>query len=298
MALIRHLQDLLVDPAQHPRAQPHLSAASGLVQAGRHLYIVADDEHHLAELEPDTAHPARLLRVLSTDLPQDKQERKRRKPDLEALALLPPAAAWPHGALLSLGSGSQPQRCRAVLLRLAADGTVRDPSRVLDFSALYAPLRERFRDLNIEGGFAGGATFHLLQRANKGAPVNACITYPLADMLRWIAQGGPVPPASIAPYELGAADGVPYGFTDGTPRPEGGWIFSAVAEDTADSYADGRCAGSALGWVGPDGALQSVLPLPGAPKVEGIAVLGDGRLLMVTDADDPARPSALLELVG
>lgn len=296
MPRLHRLQDLLVDAAQHPRGQAHLSAASGLVQSGRYLYVVADDEHHLGELEAGSDGPVRLVRVLAGDLPAGKEERKRRKPDLEALAVLPPEGGWPHGALLAFGSGSRPQRCRAVLLPLDADGRARGAPRLLDLDALYAPLRARFGDLNIEGAFAAGARFCLLQRANKGAPGNACISYPLADMLHWLAHGGPLPEAAIAPFDLGVADGVPYGFTDGTPQPGGGWIFSAVAEDTSDSYADGRCAGSLLGWVGANGLLQSVLPLPGAPKVEGLALLADGRLLMVDDADDPSQPSALLEL--
>nr|WP_216369848.1 hypothetical protein [Ramlibacter montanisoli] len=265
------------------------------MQTGRHLYVVADDEHHLGVLQADGEQPVQLVRLLPSDLPQDKEQRKRRKPDLEALALLPPHAAWPHGALLALGSGSRPQRCRAVLLLLDAHGAIAGEPRVLDVAALYAPLRERFGDLNIEGAFASGTGLHLLQRANQGAAVNACIAYPLADIVQWIAQGGALPPATITPFELGTVQGVPYGFTDGAALPGGGWIFSAVAEDTPDSYADGRCAGSALGTVNADGTLLSLEPLPGAHKVEGIALLPDGRLLMVTDADDPGQASALLE---
>lgn len=98
----------------------------------------------------------------------------------------------------------------------------------------------------------------------------------------------------VLPFELGRVGTVPLGFTDGTAWPGGGWVFSAVAEDTADNYSDGACAGSALGWVGPDGKLLRVETLAGEPKVEGIAVDPLGRLLMVTDSDNPFVPSALL----
>lgn len=60
------------------------------------------------------------------------------------------------------------------------------------------------------------------------------------------------------------------------------------------SYRDSACGASVLGWVGSDGALQRLEAICGAPKVEGIAMEGTGRLLMVTDSDDPARPSQLL----
>src|SRR5688500_18121966 len=106
------LRELLVDPARHPRGQPHLSAASGVAQAGRWLYIVADDEHHLGRFaaESDAAGRVELHRVLAGDLPDYAGQRKKRKPDLEALTVLPASAASPHGVLLALGSGSRPNR--------------------------------------------------------------------------------------------------------------------------------------------------------------------------------------------
>lgn len=48
-----------------------------------------------------------------------------------------------------------------------------------------------------------------------------------------------------------------------------------------------------------DGGLRDLYPLHGAPKVEGIAVQAEGDTLvvtLVTDADDPAIPSQLLEV--
>jgi hypothetical protein len=292
----RLVRSLELDPASHPRGQPHLSAASGLVSAGRHLYVVADDEHHLGQLQADGGGPLRLVRMLPQDLPPLKEDRTRRQADLEVLALLPPGAAWPHGALFALGSGSRPQRCRGVLLVLDAQAERCQPARCIDLADLYAPLRERFGDLNIEGGFVSGAGFLLLQRANRASPVNACIRYPLAGLAGWIAHGGVPPAGEVTAVDLGTAQGVPYGFTDGCALSDGGWLFSAVAEDTADSYADGRCAASAIGEISPDGALRWMRPLADSPKVEGIAWLPDGRLGLVTDADDPGRPSQLWAL--
>jgi hypothetical protein len=292
-----HLRDLTVDPATHPRGQPHLSACSGLAQAGRWLYMVSDDEHHLSMLQAGSAAPVELHRVLAGDLPQDKGERKQRKPDLEALASLPATTDHPHGALLALGSGSRPNRKRGWRIGLDGDGRPAGAPRAFDLSAWYRTLDESFADLNIEGAFVGAGSFHLLQRANKGSPVNACIAYPLAELQDWLADRRSAPPQvlRIRQLDLGDAGGVPLGITDAAVLPDGGWIFSAVAEDTQDSFTDGACAGSAIGWVGGDGRLQRIEPLAGAPKVEGIAVAG-GRLLMVTDADDPGLASQLLAL--
>ncbi|UUZ63239.1 hypothetical protein LP417_26880 [Polaromonas sp. P1-6] len=73
------------------------------------------------------------------------------------------------------------------------------------------------------------------------------------------------------------------GFTDGAALPGGGWIFSAVAEDTNDSYRDGSCAGSAIGWVTMNVELQRLEPLSGGPKVKGISLVGAKRLLLLVD---------------
>lgn len=301
-----HLQDLLLDPATHPRGQAHLSAASGLVRAGAWLYMVADDEHHLGMLpataavvlQPTAQAPlVQLHRILDGDLPADARTRKKRKPDLEALALLPASPAHPNGALLALGSGSKANRQRGIAIALDPAGRPAGAAQMVDLTPLYTPLRAEFADLNIEGAFVANDELHLLQRGNKGDARSACISYPLAPLQAWLAGLRTEPPVALRTtlFDLGMVDGVPLGFTDGAALAEGagGWLFSAVAENTDDSYSDGECVASAIGWVGADGVLGRISRLDGAPKVEGIALDGE-RLLMVTDADDPACASQLL----
>ena len=118
-------------------------------------------------------------------------------------------------------------------------------------------------------------------------------------MVAWLAgrRTGAPAPLRTTDVPLGHTPvGIPYGFTDGTALPGGGWVFTAVAEDTRDSYHDGHCAGALVGWVDSDGRLLRTEPLAGAPKVEGITLDPLGRLLMVTDSDNPFAPSALLML--
>jgi hypothetical protein len=294
-----HLRHLEVDVASHPRGQAHLSSASGLVRAGRWLYVAADDEHHIGML--DAFQPelgaVQMHRILPGDLPAGKKDRKKHKPDMESLALVPPAPHWPEGALLMMGSGSRPNRERGILIALDGEGALHGRPAVIDLAALYEPLHGEFADLNIESAFIADGCFRLLQRANKGADSrNACVDYALEGMLRWLSSpDGEAPrPIGIRPMALPDAAGVPLGFTDAAALPDGGWIFSAVAEDTDDSYSDGECAASVLGWVGADGQVLRIEPIAGAPKVEGIAFDAAGRLLMVTDADDPERASSLL----
>lgn len=73
-------------------------------------------------------------------------------------------------------------------------------------------------------------------------------------------------------------------------------IFSAVAEDTDDSYGDGICVGAAVGILTMSGELQRMERLHPVAKEEGIDARVDGnraRLKLVSDADD-ADIAALL----
>jgi len=261
---------------------------------------VADDEHHLAlfdDLAPKA--PGRLIRLFEGDLPQGKKNRKSLKPDVEALAQLPPLPGCPSGALLALGSGSRPNRNTGVLMALAPDGSLEGEVRYIDLMPLYSSLRLHFTELNVEGALVVGDALLLLQRGNKGGSLNACIHFAWADVLPWLLgqSDAPLQARTLQGYDLGAVDAVPLCFTDGAALLGGAWIFSAVAESADDSYHDGACLGSSIGIVDAAGTLRSMQALGPGCKVEGIAahLAGDAlTLTMVTDADDPAIPSQLL----
>lgn len=276
-----------------PAGPGQLSAASGLVLAGERLFVVADDEYQLAEFEASGDQPGRWHRLFDGELPDAHKARKAAKPDLEALALLPPFTGHPCGALLALGSGSRPQRQRAALL---VPGEACAP-QVVDFAPLYAPLRARYPKLNIEGAFVGAGRFCLLQRGHASDRTNVLICYDWAAVQAWLGGHGPVPAVvDHMAYDLGELDGVPLGFTDAAALPDGGWVFCAAAEATDDNYLDGACRGSAVGLVAADGRLRSLQPLSLRCKAEGIAVAsqaGGLQLLLVTDPDD-RREAALL----
>ena len=293
-----------VDPAQHPQGRAHLSAASGLVRSGKSLFVVADDELHLGVFDDAVAAgmppaPGSLLRLLDGDLPREPEQRKRVKPDLETLALLPPMSGCVGGALLALGSGSKPNRETGVLVALGGPGRTNGRMARVDLKALYAPLRKRFADLNIEAAWVTGGEFLLLHRGNKSDARSACIRYDWSLVAPWLAGLQPQPPAakSVQMIALGAVDGIPYSLTDGAGLPDGEWMFSAVAEDTSDSMNDGACMGSAIGIVTADGQVRLMFCLQGAPKVEGIAVQREADnwlVTMVTDPDDATVASQWL----
>lgn len=276
----------------------YLSAASGLALMGRHLYVIADDEHSLGVFDLGDSGPGRLVRLFEGEPPVRHKARKAEKPDLEAMTALPAFDAHPFGALLAIGSGSKPNRQRAALMRLDEEGALVGSARHVDLGPLYEPLRNRFPDLNIEGLFVADGDLCLLQRGNRASRVNACVRFAWDEIERWIRDIGPAPIArSVSAFELGEIDGVPLSFTDAAGLPTGAWVFCAAAEDTSDSYADGRCAGSAIGIVSVEGELVLLERIDLPCKAEGVAVVADDEtleLLLVTDADDRRAPAQLL----
>lgn len=294
---VRELRLARAAGAGRPR---HLSAASGLVRVGNYIYVVADDEHHLGVFSDDRRRAGRLFRLRRGTLPLDKSERKRRKPDFEALVALPSFSAYEHGALLALGSGSKPNRRSAVLLALNADGSTRGPPRAIGLMNWFTRLQREFREVNLEGAFIEGEHLSLLQRGNKGNPRNARVRIALASVLDALAEKQvlPVPKlADVADFTLGGIDGALLCFTDGAALPFGGFVFTAVAEATEDSYADGECVGAAIGIIDGADRLRALWQLEPQLKVEGIEARLTGKgleLTIVTDADRASVPAQLL----
>ncbi|MDO9314456.1 MAG: hypothetical protein Q7T97_07935 [Burkholderiaceae bacterium] len=292
------VRELLVDDAAGSAGPAHLSAASGLVKLGNRLLVVADDELHLAMFELSQREPGRLVPLFDGKLPLRHKARKAAKPDCEALLVLPAFAGYPHGALMAMGSGSRPSRQRGALLALDAAAQIQGSARTVDLAPLLAPLHELIPDLNIEGAFVQGDAFSLLQRGNSGSAINARIDLSWHGLQCWLAEAGPAPqPAAITRFALGAIDGIFLSFTDGAPLPGGDWLFSAAAEDSSDTYNDGRCVGSAIGLIDAGGTIRLLERLSRPCKVEGIAASAAGEtidLLLVTDADDRRQPAQLL----
>lgn len=299
MLQLTKLRDMTLQASSSPGRPVFLSAASGLVRIGAQLYVVADDELHLAKFSLEHSVPGELLRVFAGELPSTPKQRKKHKPDLEVLTLLPPFAAYPHGALLALGSGSTQRRCRGVLLPLGAQGEVSDVPRILDATVLFAELAQHFAQLNLEGAWVWGNDLCLLQRGNKRDAINAVIRLDLQALMTSLKQGDVLPaltPLAVHVIQLGAIAGIPLSFTDASVLPDGRWLFTAVAEDTNDAYADGTCVGAAIGMVDANHELLWIERVAPACKIEGIDVQQQRdalQVLLVTDADDPHVPAGL-----
>ena len=282
-----------------PCGSPFVSAASGLAVVDGHFIVAADDAHHLGLFACGSTARGRSLRILEGDLPENPGERKRRKPDFEALTVLPPTSAFPSGALLVVGSGSTANRNVAVLIEIDPAGRLTGQTHRRCLSDLYKPLRSQIGEVNIEGAFVLDGDLMLLSRANGSTPDNHVARYSLDGLSAWLSatESTPTVPSSVTQLRVGVIDGVPLGLTDGAPHPDGGWVFSAAAEDTDHSYNDGALAGAAVGIVDRHGEVTYLARIQPNVKVEGIIATVDAAvttLTMVTDGDDPSTAASLL----
>lgn len=268
-------------------ADLEVSAASGLVVHGDALYVIADDELFLAVFD----RAGRLLERIALfdgELPEEHKARKRAKPDLEALALLP------DGRLLALGSGSTPSRMRSVCV----DAERRARVASSDWSPLYDELMRSVPELNIEGAAVHDGRLWLAQRGNGAAGVNACIELDLDAAARALDRGAPLEPGvlrAIHPVHLGMIDGAPLSLTDLCSHPELGLMFSAAAEPSSSTYDDAPVTGSAIGLVTAHGRVTRCRSTSERCKLEGLSLdaAQPERLWLVADPDDRALRAPL-----
>jgi hypothetical protein len=274
------IRDLTVD-APLPSGRAFLSAASGIVVRGSTMYVVADDAHCLAVFDLDRSAPGRLIPLIAEELPKDTAQRKREKPDFEILLTLP------DDRLLAFGSGSTPQRMRGAEIELPTNGA---PASVhlIDLRPLFAALTSLVPEVNLEGAVLQGEDLLLFNRGTMAHPASHIIAVPLAAVL----AGRPLAASLRATLTLPVRAGVPLTVTDACRLEDGRILLSAVAEATADSYADGALVGAAIVELDADFTVRAVEPLTPILKVEGLSALveADGvHVLCVTDADDPDR---------
>ena len=298
MVHLTKLRDLTVAEPSAPGRPLHLSAASGLVDLGGHVAVIADDELHIGWFPSGGGAPGRLLRLFDGVLPPEKAQRKKHKPDLEVLAHIPSAPGYPSGLLLAIGSGSTPTRCKGIALQLDARSQLKRLPQIIDFQPLFEALREVAADLNVEGATIQGDELRLFHRGNNSFPESLAIRLPLQALLDALSSGRmeAVAPLGIHRLDLGRIQGVPYSVTDASALPDGRTIVTAVAEDTGNAYADGACLGALICLVNQDMRITRTWPLDPVRKVEGVsASFQDNHvsLLLVADADDPDVAASL-----
>ncbi|WP_433794857.1 DUF6910 family protein [Actinoplanes sp. CA-252034] len=283
-------------------------AASAIAPFGDGWLVAQDDATHAAWLRPVSGvrpgpgdRPESITPVRVID-PVDGWETfssaagtKHLKPDFEA------ACPMPGGEVLLLGSGSSPARMRASLVG-AGGFTVADLRPL--YLAVAAALGLHEEQLNLEGACLAGGRLRWFQRANlKAGAATASADIEVSALLaavRGEAHPDTVTIHGVRRYDLGTVRGVALAVTDAVTLADGRVLVSAAAEDTPNAIDDGPVVASGLALLGADGEPPAFAEIPGAEKVEGLALretTADGaRLLAVIDADDHEIPSRRLAL--
>lgn len=276
-----------------------IGAASGLIKLGESLFVAPDDSKHVAVLPADGSGPGRLMRALPGRLPKDADALKNAKPDLEALAALPPSEQYPHGALLAVASGSGHLRQTSVVWALGPNGLPQGKPTSIDMEPLVKALAAHFDDLNLEGAAVVNDSLRLYQRGNQTTGKNGIVDLNLKKTAAALAAGRPLDESlieSVRPIDLGTLNGCNLTLSDASPLGDGRVVFTASAENTPNSYEDGALVGAGVGVMAADGTVEQFVRVS-KRKLEGVHAEKRGdfiHLLMVEDADDPSAVSPLL----
>jgi hypothetical protein len=272
-----------------------ISAGSGLLMDEDSFYVIADDEHELLIFSQDQEKPEQLaIRLVEGQLPDDHKERKRLKPDHEALVWLDVSQEYSGRGILILPSGSKPNR---QIGNWFLDGAVKS----VQCESLYRTLEKKIPSLNIEGAAVRGPSLFLFHRGNGADSQNAMIELRLADIQSSVQADKPLLLASslvgVQSVDLGKIQQSPLGFTDATADASGKIWFLAAAENTQSTYDDGEFLGALLGCLNPEnGKVLGSFALEISAKPEGLCIHPNGQnFYLVTDADDRSRPALLFE---
>jgi hypothetical protein len=284
---------------------------------GGRIAVVQDDANFIALIDPTTRE------VTSVALPRgpsglrqfgDDRGNKRDKLDLESCVV---TRLEGRETLVAFGSGSTSERERVVIIQESAGGEYE--VRVVHVPALYAALRacSEFSggELNVEGACLSAGRIRFFQRGNGARkdgvpPVNATCDVDWPAVMSVLGGSGGLSEVArrllvhdVRQYDLGEISGTALTFTDVTLAPNGATLYLATAEASPDAVQDGPVAGTALGVIaGGHTRCTLLVDATGAPfveKAEGalLARSEPDRAFLVLDADDPARPSDLCEVL-
>jgi hypothetical protein len=285
----------------------HVRAASGLCWIGPALAVVSDDASFIGLVDPATglAQPITLPHAPAQRRQFDKARgNKADKLDLESIISL-------GGRLIAFGSDSG----LAVRRQVVVLDNEHAPPRIVPLPRLYEALRQPDvigrGCLNIEAATVFDDTVVLGNRGgdvgDDGKPTcDAVVRLPVGALLSLIEdpEHAPIPPLQWQRLELHRLGGAELRLTE-LEAIDGDLMFAATAEATTNAYDDGAVTGSVIGSIsgamsGYDVHWRPIVDEHGAPlvaKIEGLVVdPRTGHWLATIDADDPARPSELLEI--
>ncbi|MFA7338532.1 MAG: hypothetical protein WC028_17225 [Candidatus Obscuribacterales bacterium] len=310
MIAIEKVRELVIEPLAANRPA-YVTSASGLVRLENRVYIVADDELHLAVFDLKSSQPGHWLRLLPGMLSSDYKERKKQKSDLETITRIQPDVYAAAGALLVVPSLSRANRVSGAMIKLENDLVVNESNGSpipIDFSDIRNKLKESIDGLNVEGIAIQKKVTKLFHRGSKTKGKSVVVELETEGFLHDLYDTHKPKSTRISKlreYDLGDIEGVGLSFTDAVPMSDGRIVFLAAAEATDDEYEDGTCLGSSLGIMKENGDIERIVRLSGREKFEGIcadyssvvvspgAVAHTLEILLVSDTDNEEVPSNL-----
>lgn len=299
---LKTIRRLEIEPTEASRPN-YVYAASGLARVGSQLYIVADDELHLAVFTTQDIKPGKWIRLAPGNLPLDYDERKKAKPDLESITHIPAYEYAPNGALLVVPSMSRKTRINGMLLVLDENRRPTDQILPIDFSAVRPKLTELVQELNIEGIVVTDKIVKLFHRGSKDKSSSAVIELDATQFLKNLHDTHTIDPNSIrnkTEYDLGAIADVPLQFTDAVRLPDDRTLFLATSENSTNAFDDGASFGSAVGILNKVGKVETIARFFGREKLEGASARINGNaidLLLVSDTDNLNKPAHLFSAI-
>jgi hypothetical protein len=300
---VKKIRDLVIEPAEKGRPS-YVYAASGLVILGQTLYIVADDEMQLASFELGNNKSGTWIPLLPGSLPLNYEERKAKKPDLEAITFIRPYEYSENGAMLIVPSFSRTLRMTGALVAVNSQSKLSSEVIPVDFSVLGKSLVQSIDGLNVEGIAISENYVKMFHRGSRKKGKSAVIELDRKMFLKDLHdthQPSAECIKKITRYELGEIEGTRFEFTDAQALSDERVAFLCTAEAADDEYVDGASLGSCVGIMSGAGELQMIVPISGHEKFEGISAkyISDKRkelsIILVADTDDQSRPSAVFE---
>jgi len=131
-------------------------------------------------------------------------------------------------------------------------------------------------------------------------PANAMAVLDAAEFERWLDGASSLPRIlEVTPVDLGAIDGVPFGFTDAVALDDGRVVVLSCAEDSESAISDGAVVGCRVGMLDAEGLrMVDVCDDRGERtriKLEGIEIRRGvaGEFDVVADVDSASCPAQL-----
>lgn len=244
-----------------------ITSASSLINIEGRVFVCCDDQYSLYELNSNQKWIEYIWQQ-APQLPTDSYKRKKLKPDFEALI----GPILDGNAIMLVPSGSKMNRTTALRFDLETHNFTS-----FDLSSFFTKLSENVGNMNIEGA-AIWKNHYLLMNRGVGDDSSSMIQVNIENFSI----------VSIVSIDFGEMAGIKLHGSEICVFEDDLYV-AAVAEDTNNSYDDGKVSGSALFRISPDSfAIIDQWAFDQPVKIEGLC-RWENKWMASTDPDGIGR---------